>query len=85
MQTVVEPLKSTETRLEWWAYMFVLDEFIGEADATINGPAAYNNMPPALSRRDQEFLLSVIENPPEPSEYLIAAFAEYHRSKKLNQ
>lgn len=68
---------STETRLSWWAYLFVLDEFIAEADATINGPAAYNNTPPALSDRDQAFLLSVMENPPAPSEGLLALFADY--------
>ena len=68
---------STETRLSWWAYLFILDEFIAEADATINGPAAYNNTPPALSDRDRAYLLSVMENPPAPSEGLLALFADY--------
>ncbi len=55
----------------------MLDEFIAEADATIDRPAAYNHTPPALSDRDRAFLLSVMENPPAPSEGLLALFADY--------
>ncbi len=51
MRSLVKTETSTETRLSWWAYLFVLDEFIAEADATINGPASFNNTPPALSDR----------------------------------
>jgi hypothetical protein len=43
-------------------YLFVLDEFIGEADATINGPATYNNTPPALSDRDRTLEATILEN-----------------------
>ena len=77
MRSLVKTETSTETRLYWWAQLFVQGEFIGEADATLNGPAAYNNTPPALSDRDRAFLLSVMENPPAPSERLLALFADY--------
>ena len=49
MRSLVKTETSTEIRLSWWAYLFVLDEFIAEADAIIDGAAAYNNTPPALS------------------------------------
>ena len=54
----------------------MLDEFIAEADATIDRPAAYNHTPPALSDRDRAFLLSVIENQPAPYQGLLALFAD---------
>ncbi len=82
MQTHVNPVKSTETRLEWWAYLFILDEFIAEADATINGPAAYNNEPLILSERDSLYFLSVMLEPPAPSEGLLSLFKGYSRSKE---
>ncbi|MEG4961585.1 MULTISPECIES: hypothetical protein [unclassified Microcoleus] len=37
----------------------------------------YNNTPAALSDRDRAFLLSVIENPPAPSEGFLALLADY--------
>ena len=67
---------STETRLSWWAYLFILDEFIAEADATINGPAAFGNPVLKLSVRDWDFLLDMMLDPPEPSEGLIALIRE---------
>ena len=79
MRSLVSTGTNTETRRCWWAYLFVLDEFIAEADATIDSPAACNNTPPALSDRDRAFLLSVIENPPAPSQGLLALFADYQK------
>jgi len=76
-RSLVQTETSSETRRCWWAYLFVLDEFIAEADARIDRPAAYNNTDPALSGRDRAFLLSVIENPPAPSQALLALFADY--------
>jgi hypothetical protein len=67
MRSLVKTETSTETRFYWWPYPFVQGEFIAGADATINGPAAYNTSP-ALGDRDRAFLLSVRENPPAPSE-----------------
>lgn len=77
MRSLVYTETSTETRRCWWAYLFVLDEFIAEADGAIDPSAAYNHTPPALSDRDRGFLLSVIENPPAPSQGLLALFADY--------
>ncbi|WP_333202175.1 hypothetical protein [Microcoleus sp. S28C3] len=77
MRSLVSTGTSTETRRCWWAYLFVLDEFIAEADATIDRPAAYNNTPAALSDRDRAFLLSVIEHPPATSEGFLALLADY--------
>jgi uncharacterized protein (DUF1778 family) len=79
---LVKPVKSTETRLDWWAYLFILDEFIAEADAIINGPAAYCREQPKLSERDWEFVVSLMLDPPEPNEALIALFKDYGRSRE---
>jgi uncharacterized protein (DUF1778 family) len=67
---------STEARVKWWTYLFILDEFIAEADATINGPAAFGNPVLKLSVRDWDFLLDMMLDPPEPSEGLIALIRE---------
>jgi uncharacterized protein (DUF1778 family) len=73
---------STETRLSWWAYLFILDEFIAEADATINGPAAFGNPVLKLSVRDWDFLLDMMLDPPPPNEALIKLFQDYGNSNK---
>ncbi|MEG4306023.1 type II toxin -antitoxin system TacA 1-like antitoxin [Microcoleus sp. D3_18a_C4] len=82
MRSLVKTETSTETRLSWWAYLFVLDEFIAEADATINGPAALGNPVLKLSERDWDFLLDMMLDPPPPNEALIKLFQDYRNSNK---
>jgi hypothetical protein len=82
MESLVCTEKSTETRVKWLACLHLLQEYLDELDATINGPAAYNNEPLVLSERDSMFFLSVMENPPEPNQALISLFREYGSSKE---
>ena len=82
MRSLVKTETCTETRLSWWAYLFVLDEFIAEADATINGPAAFGNPVLKLSERDWDFLLDMMLDPPPPNEALIKLFQDYRNSNK---
>lgn len=82
MRSLVKTETSTETRLSWWTYLFVLDEFIAEADATINGPAAFGNPVLHLSERDWEFFLDMRLDPPPPNEALIKLFQDYGNSNK---
>ncbi|WP_017714769.1 hypothetical protein [Kamptonema formosum] len=46
--------KRSETRVKWLACLHLLQEYLDELDATINGPAAYSNRPGQLSERDWE-------------------------------
>ncbi len=76
MQTFAKTAGSTETRVKWLTYLFLLEEYVAELDAIINGPAAFGNPVLSLSDRDWEFLLDMMLNPPEPSEGLIALVKE---------
>jgi uncharacterized protein (DUF1778 family) len=82
MRSLVKTETSTETRLYWWAYLFVQGEFIAEADATLNGPAAFGNPVLKLSERDWDFLLDLMLDPPPPNEALIKLFQDYGNSNK---
>lgn len=76
MQTFAKTAGSTETRVKWLTYLFLLEEYVAELDAIVNGPAAFGNPVLSLSDRDWEFLLDMMLNPPEPSEGLIALVKE---------
>lgn len=76
MQTFAKTAGSTETRVKWLTYLFLLEEYAAELDAIVNGPAAFGNPVLSLSDRDWEFLLDMMLNPPEPSEGLIALVKE---------
>ena len=82
MQTFSKTEGSTETKIKWLTYLFLLEEYVAELDAIVNGPAAYSSTPSSLSERDWELVLDTMINPPEPSEGLIALFSDYYRSKK---
>lgn len=82
MQTFTKTAGSTETRIKWLACLFLLEEYVAELDAIVNGPAAYSSTPCTVSERDWEILLDTMVNPPEPSEGLIALFSDYYSSKK---
>ena len=76
MQTFSKTEGSTETKVKWLTYLFLLEEYVAELDAIVNGPAAFGNPVLSLSDRDWEFLLDMMLNPPEPSEGLIALVKE---------
>ena len=76
MQTFTKTEGSTETRIKWLTYLFLIEEYVAELDATINGPAAFGNPVLYLSERDWEFFLDMMLNPPEPSLGLIALVKE---------
>ena len=82
MRSLVKKNTSTEIRAKWLTELFLLQEYIDEWDAIINGPDAFGNKPLRLSARDWELLTDTMVNPPEPNEALIALFREYGSSNK---
>lgn len=82
MLSLVKTPGSTETKLNWYAYLFLLEEFIAEANAIINGPAAFGNPILQVSESDWETVIDTMLNPPEPSEGLIALVKECRASQK---
>ena len=82
MQTFTKTAGSTETRIKWLTYLFLLEEYVAELDAIVNGPAAFGNPVLSLSERDWEFFMSVMLDPPEPNEALIKLFQDYGSSKE---
>ncbi len=82
MRSLVKTPGSTETKLKWYAYLFLLEEFIAEADAMIDGPSAFGNPVLRLSEGDWEMVIDTMLNPPEPSESLIALVKECRAFQK---
>jgi uncharacterized protein (DUF1778 family) len=76
MQTFSKTEGSTETKIKWLTYLFLLEEYVAELDAIVNGPAAFGNPILYLSEREWESFLDTMLNPPEPSEGLIALIKE---------
>lgn len=82
MLSLVKTPGSTEIKLNWYAYLFMLEELIAEADAIMNGPAAFGNPILQLPENDWEMVIDTMLNPPEPSEGLIALVKECRASKE---
>ncbi|MFB2923533.1 hypothetical protein [Aerosakkonema funiforme] len=77
MLSLVKAPGSTETKVNWYANLFLLEEFIAEVDAIINGPAAFGNPILQVPESDWEMVIDTMLKPPEPSEGLIALVKEY--------
>ena len=82
MQVALPTEKSSETKLKFLAFLLILEEYVAELDAIINGPAAYGHKPLVLSQRDWEYFMSIMLDQPPPNEALISAFKKYGSSKE---
>ncbi len=52
---------------------------MGEKEMSEDEVRFWEELRPALSERDQNLLLEILENPPPPNEYLLKAAAEYRK------
>ncbi len=82
MLSLVREDKITEVRFQLQLELLLLEEYVDELDAIINGPAAFGHQILRLSDRDGEFFQDVMDKPPKPNESLIELFKEFASSKK---